>query len=131
MQAILHTYHSSLSIIIAVLGAFYPWAPPHAVYLMTNIAVLLEFRFNARGFLISRQMNLVNFFVVFTWLLRSAEALTLILGTPSHLLFVASAFIRICYRPHCHEDGFLGGFVHLPQGDHIRTPALHSVEPIH
>ena len=75
MQAILHTYHSSLSIIIAVLGAFYPWAPLHAVYLMTNIAVLLEFRFNARGFLISRQMNLVNFFVVFTWLLRSAEAL--------------------------------------------------------
>ena len=109
---------------IAALGAFYPWAPLHAIYLTTIIAVVLEFLFAARGFLIGWQMYMIpgilNFFVVFAWLLPSAEALTLILGTPSHLSFVASTFIPICHRPHRDDDG---SFVHLSQGDHIWAPS--------
>ncbi|KAG0697426.1 hypothetical protein DFH29DRAFT_946431 [Suillus ampliporus] len=69
---------------IAALGAFFPWAPLHAVYLTTIIAVVLEFLFAARGFVIGWHMSLLpgilRFFVVFAWLLPSAEALTLILG---------------------------------------------------
>ncbi|KAG2140750.1 hypothetical protein BD769DRAFT_1428306 [Suillus cothurnatus] len=69
---------------IAALGAFFPWAPLHALYLTTAVAVALEFLFAARGFLIGWHMSLLpgilRFFVVFSWLLPSAEALTLIFG---------------------------------------------------
>ncbi|KAG1767630.1 hypothetical protein EDD22DRAFT_285897 [Suillus occidentalis] len=69
---------------IAALGAFSPWAPLHALYLTTAIAVALEFLFAARGFVIGWHMSLLpdilRFFVVFSWLLPSAEALTLIFG---------------------------------------------------
>ncbi|OAX35204.1 hypothetical protein K503DRAFT_773733 [Rhizopogon vinicolor AM-OR11-026] len=69
---------------IAALGALYRLAPLHAIYLTTGIAVVLEFLFAARGFLIGWHMSLLpgilSVFVVLAWLLPSAEALTLILG---------------------------------------------------
>lgn len=69
---------------IAALGAFFPWSSLHALYLTTAIAVALEFLFAARGFLIGWHMSLlpgiIRFFVIFSWLLPSAEALTLIFG---------------------------------------------------
>ncbi|KAG1768774.1 hypothetical protein EV702DRAFT_1203182 [Suillus placidus] len=55
---------------IAALGAFFPYAPLHALYLTTAVAVALEFLFAARGFLIGWQMSLLpgilRFFVVFS-----------------------------------------------------------------
>ncbi|KAG2066856.1 hypothetical protein BDR04DRAFT_47036 [Suillus decipiens] len=69
---------------IAALGAFFPWSSLHALYLTTAIAVALEFLFAVRGFLIGWHMSLlpgiIRFFVIFSWLLPSAEALTLIFG---------------------------------------------------
>jgi hypothetical protein len=109
---------------IAALGALYPLAPLHAIYLTTAIAVALEFLFAARGFLIGWQMSLLpgiaRVFVVFAWLLPCAEALTLIFGMLSRLSFVASAFTHICYRHYRDEDGC---FIHLCQGDHLRAPS--------
>lgn len=108
---------------IAALGAFFPWAPLHALYVTTAIAVALEFLFAARGFLIGWHMSvlpgILRFFVVFSWLLPSAEALTLIFGMFLSFSFVSSAFTRISYRPYRNEDG---GFIHLRQGDHLRAP---------
>jgi hypothetical protein len=109
---------------IAALGALYPWAPLHAVYLTTVIAVALEFLFAARGFLIGWHISLLpgllRVFVILAWLLPSAEALTLILGMSSHLLSTDTTFTCICYRPYCDEDGC---FVHLCQGDHLWAPS--------
>jgi hypothetical protein len=107
---------------IAALGAFFPWAPLHALYLTTAIAVALEFLFAARGFVIGWHMSLLpgilRFFVVFSWLLPSAEALTLIFGMLLHFS-VSPVFTRISYRPYRNEDG---GFIHLRQGYHLRAP---------
>ncbi|KAG2148657.1 uncharacterized protein EDB93DRAFT_1103716 [Suillus bovinus] len=54
---------------IAALGAFFPWAPLHALYFTTAIAVALEFLFATRGFLIGWHMSILpgilRFFVVF------------------------------------------------------------------
>ncbi|KAG1893317.1 uncharacterized protein F5891DRAFT_1207693 [Suillus fuscotomentosus] len=62
----------------------FPWAPLHALYVTMAIAVALEFLFAVRGFLIGWHMSvlpgILRFFVVFSWLLPSAEALTLIFG---------------------------------------------------
>ncbi|KAG1817608.1 uncharacterized protein BJ212DRAFT_1500064 [Suillus subaureus] len=65
---------------IAVLGTFFLWAPLHAFYLTTAVAVALEFLFTTRGFTIGWHMSLLPgilcSFVVFSWLLPSMEALT-------------------------------------------------------
>jgi hypothetical protein len=108
---------------IAALGAFFPWAPLHALYLTTAVAVALEFLFAARGFLIGWHMSLLpgilRFFVVFSWLLPSAEALTLIFGMFLHFSFINPAFTHISYRHYRNEDG---GFIHIRQSDHLRDP---------